>query len=298
MKYKVGKEIVYDGRRAVITAVNGDGTATLNYAPGSGKTGFAGTLPSISKIKSNNPFTVLSEYEDGSTLDAYFSFNEDEHIEEAAKYLEEVDFYRAEEYEAKKYGSRDEFDSWEANASENCMAFIENYLESSPEVKNVIANMITKEQEEFILDNSDESYRNSFIADRLVSPDELDYMLKEYVAAASSLYSDKDEDYNGDSVLSEESHEELKEDFTKFIADDKDKFAKLVESYTKDLGTNRETALRQIGSDFYLSRLGYGVGFSDRVTSDKELGKHFDSLASSFVEKDMVLGDNNKIYFE
>lgn len=298
MKYKVGKEIVYDGRRAVITSVNPDGTATLNYAPGSGKTGFAGTLPSLSKLQPSNSFTTISKQEDGSTLEAYLSFTEDEHILEASKYLEEIDFYIGEEYEARKYGSRDEFDSWEANAAENSMAFIEAYLESPPEVKNIIMNMLSDGQKEFILENSDESYRNRFIAHEVLSSDELDFMLEEYVATASTLYGDYNEGSIDNSLLSEESQEELTNELAKFIADDKSKFNRLLNAYTNDLNYNRETALRQIGSDFYLSRLGYGVGFSDRTISDTEIGKHFNDLAASFKQKDIVVGDNNQIYFE
>jgi hypothetical protein len=47
--YKIGQKVSYKGLKTVITAINRDGTATLNYAPGSGKTGFAGTLPSRQK---------------------------------------------------------------------------------------------------------------------------------------------------------------------------------------------------------------------------------------------------------
>lgn len=47
--YKIGQKVKYKGFKTVITAINRDGTATLNYAPGSGKTGFAGTLPSMQK---------------------------------------------------------------------------------------------------------------------------------------------------------------------------------------------------------------------------------------------------------
>lgn len=46
--YKIGQKINYKGFRVIVTSVNHDGTATIHYAPGVGRTGFAGTLPSLS----------------------------------------------------------------------------------------------------------------------------------------------------------------------------------------------------------------------------------------------------------
>lgn len=54
--YRVGKKIKYNGNKVIISSVNADGTATLNYAPGSGKIGFAGTLPALTSAARGKSF--------------------------------------------------------------------------------------------------------------------------------------------------------------------------------------------------------------------------------------------------
>lgn len=49
--WKLGKVYTYNGRKVIVSAINDDGTLVLNYAAGSGKTGFAGKIsnPSLGK---------------------------------------------------------------------------------------------------------------------------------------------------------------------------------------------------------------------------------------------------------
>jgi hypothetical protein len=59
--YRVGKKLNYNGNKVIITAVNPDGTATINHAPGSLKTGFAGTLPSLTNASTFPSFDAARE---------------------------------------------------------------------------------------------------------------------------------------------------------------------------------------------------------------------------------------------
>jgi hypothetical protein len=89
MAYKAGKTLNYKGEKVVITAVNADGTATIHYASGSGKTGFAGTLPSTATL--NKTPVDLEETEvtlpNGLALEEYFSEKDDKKF----KYLDLYD---------------------------------------------------------------------------------------------------------------------------------------------------------------------------------------------------------------
>lgn len=73
-------------------------------------------------------------------------------------------------------------------------------------------------------------------------------------------------------------------DYTAFIAaagDDAETFADLC-------------GWDQFGSDFYMSRVGHGVGFSDR-TSDP-VGGRLDTLAQTMRSEGAYLGDDGKVY--
>jgi hypothetical protein len=75
--YKKGDIVNYRGVKTVVASLNADGTVTLNYAAGSGKTGFAGKVPAVKSEYSRTAFTNLiketeAPAEDGIiTLDFY-----------------------------------------------------------------------------------------------------------------------------------------------------------------------------------------------------------------------------------
>jgi putative phage-type endonuclease len=84
--YKVGKPLFFNGHKVFISAVNPDGTATIHFALGSGKKGFAGTLPSIDSGKFNRMeevegfLTLDSEELSNVSLDAYNNAAEEEDL--------------------------------------------------------------------------------------------------------------------------------------------------------------------------------------------------------------------------
>jgi hypothetical protein len=80
-KYVKGTNLVFNGQKVVITAVNADGTATLHYASGSGKTGFAGTLPSLD-VSPTNKTTLTSFSEENLIVETVDEF--DTHEEAAS----------------------------------------------------------------------------------------------------------------------------------------------------------------------------------------------------------------------
>lgn len=92
-KYIKGSTLVFNGSKVIITAVNPDGTATLNYAPGSGKTGFAGTLPNIEAIKKPNKAELDLFEENNSELEATSSFDEYEEASSNGYIRGKIDVY-------------------------------------------------------------------------------------------------------------------------------------------------------------------------------------------------------------
>lgn len=52
--WKLGHVYKYKGDKVVVTAINSDGTLTLNYAAGSGKTGYAGKFATGDAVKNVN----------------------------------------------------------------------------------------------------------------------------------------------------------------------------------------------------------------------------------------------------
>ena len=80
--WKLGGVYKYNGDKVVVSAINDDGTLVLNYASGSGKTGFAGKIASVKQ-----PIALLSEGflvdgedveedNDSTSLDAYVNYVE------------------------------------------------------------------------------------------------------------------------------------------------------------------------------------------------------------------------------
>lgn len=50
-KLKVGQKLTINGEKVVVVSLNPDGTATLNYAAGSGKSGFRGKIVNFHNVK-------------------------------------------------------------------------------------------------------------------------------------------------------------------------------------------------------------------------------------------------------
>jgi hypothetical protein len=78
--YKKNEQINYKGYNAFISALNPNGTATVHYAAGSGKSGYAGTIPAVKSdyARTSNVARIQSELiseDDGDivTLAAYNS---------------------------------------------------------------------------------------------------------------------------------------------------------------------------------------------------------------------------------
>lgn len=74
--WKLGGVYTYNGKKVVVSAINSDGTLTLNFAAGSGKTGFAGTISTGKKNSfevNSGSFNVPEDEVEGEgiSLDAY-----------------------------------------------------------------------------------------------------------------------------------------------------------------------------------------------------------------------------------
>jgi hypothetical protein len=76
--FKKGQKLTIRGEKLIISSLNDDGTVTLNYAAGSGKTGFAGKIVNPDSIKAaTSPKAVFVESispiedSDSITLDQY-----------------------------------------------------------------------------------------------------------------------------------------------------------------------------------------------------------------------------------
>lgn len=81
--WRLGGTYKYNGVKVVVSAINDDGTVVLNYASGSGRTGFAGKLASVKQPLALLPEGFLVDGEDlenvdegGVSLDSYVNFVE------------------------------------------------------------------------------------------------------------------------------------------------------------------------------------------------------------------------------
>jgi hypothetical protein len=252
-KYVKGKELVYNGSRAVITAVNPDGTATLNYVAGSGKTGFAGTLPALTDNKINtNSFEHITVDGDNGTLYGYTSHEETPSLTEAQNILEDLQFYIDDTIEVKKYGTRDEFDSWEVNSNDVSNQFVDFYLNTDISGRKSIIGIMSDEQKNFVAEHADPDYRYSFIASQHVTDFELKNMIDAY-ATAEEWAIDTDNDPN-DEMFTEGSleREYVKNQIVELIASDPETFNKLTEKYAADYKVKRVDALKHVAADFFL----------------------------------------------
>lgn len=80
--WKLGGTYKYNGDKVVVSAINDDGTLVLNYAAGSGKTGFAGKVAGGATVK--QPIALLPEgflvdgndVEEATSLEAYNNYQE------------------------------------------------------------------------------------------------------------------------------------------------------------------------------------------------------------------------------
>lgn len=87
--FKKGQKLTIKGEKLIVSSLNDDGTVTLNYASGSGKTGFAGKIVNPDSIKAaTSPKAVFVESispiedSDAITLDQYNSgtFEEEKRV--------------------------------------------------------------------------------------------------------------------------------------------------------------------------------------------------------------------------
>ena len=82
--WRLGGTYKYNGDKVIVSAINDDGTLVLNYAAGSGKTGFAGKI--ASGFNDKQPIALLPEgflvdgddveEVDGVSLDSYMNYTE------------------------------------------------------------------------------------------------------------------------------------------------------------------------------------------------------------------------------
>lgn len=252
-KYIKGKKLVYNGSRAVITAVNTDGTATLNYVAGSGKTGFAGTLPALTDNKiAGTSFEHITVDGDNGTLYRYTSYDDAPSLIEAQNILEDLQFYIDDTVEVKKYGTRDEFDSWEVNSNDVSNQFVDFYLNTDNSERKSILGVMTEKQKSFVVEHSDPQYGDAFIASNHVTDFELKNMIDAY-ATAEEWAIDTDNDPN-DEMFTEGSleREYVKNQIVELIASDPETFNKLTEKYAADYKVKRVDALKHIAADFFL----------------------------------------------
>lgn len=78
--WKLGGTYKYNGDKVIVSAINSDGTLVLNYAAGSGKTGFAGKIAGAKQPIALLPegFLVPEEdvEEDSLTFESYVNYSE------------------------------------------------------------------------------------------------------------------------------------------------------------------------------------------------------------------------------
>ena len=64
----------------------------------------------------------------------------------------------------------------------------------------------------------------------------------------------------------------------------------------EELPGDRRTIYEQAGYDFWMSRVGHGVGFWEQSDWPKS-GKELDKIAKSFKSTDVYIGDDEQLYF-
>jgi hypothetical protein len=71
--WKLGHVYKYNGEKVVVTAINSDGTLTLNHAAGSGKTGYAGKVANPDAVTTVNAdsFNVPEADVEGEGVNSY-----------------------------------------------------------------------------------------------------------------------------------------------------------------------------------------------------------------------------------
>jgi hypothetical protein len=201
--------------------------------------------------------------------------------------LESLRFYSGEVYETKKYGSRDEWDSMEANLNITVDSLMEDYLELDDESRKEIRDELKVDDLELMEEYSSDFKTSDIIAATTsFDRDTIDSIVAGYFEAA--VWTDMNEN-------EEPVHEEAADYFTKYSHSSsvRDVYSLLANHPDVVKSALDAYGAERFGHDFWLTRNNHGVGFWDREELKANgVGEELTRISNSeFKEKSLIVSD-------
>lgn len=179
-------------------------------------------------------------------------------------------------------------------ATEIANEFYSNYISCDDMARAVVVNQMSPEDIETVCRSIHPQYANAFLTSTVLTDDQYQSVSNGYLSAAffTDLSDDEASQDKTSNDLSWQAEVAMDEDIKEFIASNLELVAE---------ATHRSYGLEDIGKDYWLSRSGSGVGFSDRTElAEGGLGKKLDEAVRSNkkYEWSLIVGDDGKLYFE
>ena len=172
--------------------------------------------------------------------------------------------------------------------------FYGNYISCDDTARAIVVNQMTPEEIETVYKNIHPQYGNAFLTSTVLTEPQYQSVSDGYLSAAFFTdLSDSEEGKDKTSQdLSWQAEVAMDEDIKEFIASNLELIAE---------ASHRSYGPEDIGRDYWLSRSGSGVGFSDRTElSENNLGKILDEavVKAGKPSWSLIVGDDGKLYLE
>ena len=172
--------------------------------------------------------------------------------------------------------------------------FYGNYISCDDVARATIVNQMTAEDIETVYKHIHPQYGNAFLTSTVLTDNQFQSVSNGYLNAAFFTDLSEDEEASDKTFndLSWQAEVAMDEDIKEFVANNLELIAE---------ASHRSYGPEDIGKDYWLSRSGSGVGFSDRdELSENDLGKKLDESvrASCKYQWSLIVGDDGKLYFE
>ena len=172
--------------------------------------------------------------------------------------------------------------------------FYGNYISCDDVARAVVVNQMSPEDIETVCKHIHPKYANAFLTSTVLTDSQYQSVSDGYLSAA--FFTDLSDNELGkektSADLSWQAEVAMDEDIKEFVASNLELIAE---------ATHRSYGPEDIGKDYWLSRSGSGVGFSDRSElAEGDLGKKLDEAVRSArkYEWSLIVGDDGKLYFE
>lgn len=215
-----------------------------------------------------------------------------EDIPEAEVYVDEFTLTLQDNLQALKDFIKN--DDGTSTPTEIANEFYGNYISCDDVARAVVVNQMSPEEIELVCRHVHPKYANAFLTSTVFTDDQFQSVSDGYLSGA--FFTDLSEDESAQDKtshdLSWQAEVAMDEDIKDFIAGNLELVAE---------ATHRSYSPEDIGRDYWLSRSGSGVGFSDRAElAERGLGRKLDEAVRNAgkYEWSLVVGDDGKLYFE